>query len=211
MRLVFAGTPEPALPSLQRLIDSDRHEVIAVMTRPDAVAGRRGRPSPSPVAQLAAAHGIPVLKPARPNSGEFVAELSALSPDCCAVVAYGALWLTRPLYGETGYFRRVPPLLRLLFFFLQALWVSNLRVLAAVLAPSRIQRSGIIRVPLAAQSDLEIMLVANLISLTPGTLSVDLSEDRRLLYVHVLFLDDPETARQELKNGLERRVLEVLR
>ncbi|MDN4520307.1 methionyl-tRNA formyltransferase [Mycolicibacterium austroafricanum] len=91
MRLVFAGTPEPALPSLQRLIDSDRHEVIAVVTRPDAAAGRRGRPSPSPVAQLAAAHGIPVLKPARPNSGEFVAELSALSPDCCAVVAYGAL------------------------------------------------------------------------------------------------------------------------
>ncbi|QZT64595.1 methionyl-tRNA formyltransferase [Mycolicibacterium austroafricanum] len=91
MRLVFAGTPEPALPSLQRLIDSDRHEVIAVMTRPDAAAGRRGRPSPSPVAQLAAAHGIPVLKPARPNSEEFVAELTALSPDCCAVVAYGAL------------------------------------------------------------------------------------------------------------------------
>lgn len=91
MRLVFAGTPEPALPSLQRLIDSARHEVIAVVTRPDAVAGRRGRPSPSPVAELAAGHAIPVLKPARPNTAEFVAELAALSPDCCAVVAYGAL------------------------------------------------------------------------------------------------------------------------
>lgn len=91
MRLVFAGTPEPALPSLQRLIDSSRHEVIAVVTRPDAAAGRRGRPAPSPVAVLAAEHGIPVLKPARPNSAEFVAELAALSPDCCAVVAYGAL------------------------------------------------------------------------------------------------------------------------
>ncbi|MBV5244063.1 MULTISPECIES: methionyl-tRNA formyltransferase [Mycolicibacterium] len=91
MRLVFAGTPEPALPSLQRLIDSARHDVIAVLTRPDAAAGRRGRPSPSPVAELAAAHGIPVLKPSRPNSEEFVAELAALAPDCCAVVAYGAL------------------------------------------------------------------------------------------------------------------------
>ncbi|MCV7060684.1 methionyl-tRNA formyltransferase, partial [Mycolicibacterium vaccae] len=79
MRLVFAGTPEPALPSLQRLIDSSRHEVIAVVTRPDAAAGRRGRPAPSPVAVLAAEHGIPVLKPARPNSAEFVAELAALS------------------------------------------------------------------------------------------------------------------------------------
>lgn len=91
MRLVFAGTPEPALPSLQRLIDSSRHDVVAVLTRPDAAAGRRGKPSPSPVAELAAEHGIPVLKPERPNSEEFVAELKALSPDCCAVVAYGAL------------------------------------------------------------------------------------------------------------------------
>lgn len=91
MRLVFAGTPEPALPSLQRLIESPRHEVIAVLTRPDAAAGRRGRPTPSPVAQRAADHDIPVLKPARPNSEEFVAELAELSPDCCAVVAYGAL------------------------------------------------------------------------------------------------------------------------
>ncbi|OAN28644.1 methionyl-tRNA formyltransferase [Mycolicibacterium iranicum] len=91
MRLVFAGTPEPALPSLQRLIDSSRHDVVAVLTRPDAAAGRRGKPSPSPVADLAAEHGIPVLKPERPNSGTFVAELAALSPDCCAVVAYGAL------------------------------------------------------------------------------------------------------------------------
>ncbi|MBX7451304.1 methionyl-tRNA formyltransferase [Mycolicibacterium sp. 3033] len=91
MRLVFAGTPEPALPSLRRLIESPRHDVVAVLTRPDAVAGRRGRAAPSPVAQVAAEHGIPILRPARPNSEEFVAELAELGPDCCAVVAYGAL------------------------------------------------------------------------------------------------------------------------
>jgi methionyl-tRNA formyltransferase len=91
MRIVFAGTPAPALPSLQRLIDSPRHDVVAVLTRPDAAAGRRGKPAPSPVAQLAARAGIPVLRPARPNSGEFAAELAALAPQCCAVVAYGAL------------------------------------------------------------------------------------------------------------------------
>ncbi|BBX16818.1 methionyl-tRNA formyltransferase [Mycolicibacterium duvalii] len=91
MRLVFAGTPEPALPSLRRLIDSPRHEVVAVLTRPDAPAGRRGRPAPSPVALMAAEHGIPVLRPARPNADEFVAELTELAPDCCPVVAYGAL------------------------------------------------------------------------------------------------------------------------
>lgn len=91
MRLVFAGTPEPALPALRRLIDSPRHEVVAVLTRPDAAAGRRGKPEPSPVAREALDRGIPVLRPSRPNSDEFIAELSQLTPDCCAVVAYGAL------------------------------------------------------------------------------------------------------------------------
>ena len=91
MRIVFAGTPEPALPSLRRLVDSPRHDVIAVLTRPDAAAGRRGKPAPSPVARLALDAGIPVLRPDRPNSAEFIAELSELAPDCCAVVAYGAL------------------------------------------------------------------------------------------------------------------------
>ncbi|QEM46442.1 methionyl-tRNA formyltransferase [Mycolicibacterium grossiae] len=91
MRIVFAGTPEPALPSLRRLIDSPRHDVVAVLTRPDAASGRRGRPAPSPVAALALEAGIPVLRPERPNSAEFVAELGELAPECCAVVAYGAL------------------------------------------------------------------------------------------------------------------------
>ncbi len=91
VRLVFAGTPDPALPALRRLIDSSRHEVIAVLTRPDAAAGRRGKPEPSPVAREALDRGIPALRPSRPNSPEFVAELSELAPDCCPVVAYGAL------------------------------------------------------------------------------------------------------------------------
>lgn len=103
MRIVFAGTPGPALPSLQRLIDSPRHDVVAVLTRPDAAAGRRGKPAPSPVAQLALAAGIPVLRPARPNSEEFRAELAAIAPECCAVVAYGALLspelLAVPVHG----------------------------------------------------------------------------------------------------------------
>lgn len=103
MRIVFAGTPDTALPSLQRLIDSPRHEVAAVLTRPDAASGRRGRPQPSPVAQLALDHDIPVLRPAKPNSPEFVAELADLAPECCPVVAYGALLreelLSVPVHG----------------------------------------------------------------------------------------------------------------
>ena len=68
-----------------------------MLTRPDAASGRRGRPSPSPVARLALEHDIPVLRPQRPNSGEFVAELSELTPECCAVVAYGAVLSERLL------------------------------------------------------------------------------------------------------------------
>jgi len=97
VRIVFAGTPEPALPSLRRLIESPRHDVIAVLTRPDAAKGRHGKPSPSPVARLALEHDIPVLRPSRPNSEEFIAELTELAPDACAVVAYGALLSERLL------------------------------------------------------------------------------------------------------------------
>ena len=97
MRIVFAGTPEPALPSLRRLIESPRHDVVAVLTRPDAAKGRHGKPSPSPVAQLALEHDIPVLRPSRPNSDEFIAELTELAPDACGVVAYGALLSERLL------------------------------------------------------------------------------------------------------------------
>lgn len=87
---MFAGTPAPALPALERLLAS-RHEVVAVLTRPDARAGRGRASASSPVAELARAHGLPVLTPARPNDPEFVAELAQYRADCCAVVAYGAL------------------------------------------------------------------------------------------------------------------------
>ncbi len=91
MRLAFAGTPAAAVPSLAALLDSPRHDVVAVLTRPDAPTGRGRKLAASPVAELAAEHGVPVLRPATPNTPEFVAELSGYEPDCCPVVAYGAL------------------------------------------------------------------------------------------------------------------------
>ena len=127
------------------------------------------------------------------------------------IVGYIALWLTKPLYGPTRYFERLPKVIGLIIFFAKELLVSNLRVLWDVITPTHISRPGIIGIPLDARTDTEIMLVANLISLTPGTLSLDLSEDRRVLYIHVMFLDDIEETRQQIKQGLERRVLEVMR
>jgi methionyl-tRNA formyltransferase len=91
VRLVFAGTPEPAVPSLRALLDSPRHEVVAVVTRPDAPAGRGRKLVRSPVGGLADEAGIPVLTPARPSDPAFLAQLAELAPDCCPVVAYGAL------------------------------------------------------------------------------------------------------------------------
>jgi methionyl-tRNA formyltransferase len=90
MRVVFAGTPEPALPALEAIADS-RHELVGVVTRPDAPAGRGRRLTPSPVAQRAEELGIPVLKPDHPRDPEFQDALRAIAPDCCPVVAYGAL------------------------------------------------------------------------------------------------------------------------
>jgi len=90
VRLVFAGTPAVALPSLRALLTS-RHTVEAVVTRPDAPAGRGRKTARSPVAELADELAIPALKPVRPNEAEFLAALRAIAPDCCPVVAYGAL------------------------------------------------------------------------------------------------------------------------
>ncbi|PRX46067.1 methionyl-tRNA formyltransferase [Prauserella shujinwangii] len=97
MRLVFAGTPEAALPSLRALIDSARHEVAAVVTRPDAPAGRGRRLVRSPVGALADEHGIEVLTPPRAGDPDFLARLAELAPDACPVVAYGALLPQRAL------------------------------------------------------------------------------------------------------------------
>ncbi|MFD8145573.1 methionyl-tRNA formyltransferase [Streptomyces sp. NPDC059708] len=91
MKLVFAGTPEVAVPALDALIASGRHEVAAVVTRPDAPAGRGRRLVASPVAERAEEAGIEVLKPVRPRDPEFQERLREIAPDCCPVVAYGAL------------------------------------------------------------------------------------------------------------------------
>ena len=126
-------------------------------------------------------------------------------------LGYLALWLTGPLYGRSRYFQRMPKTIRLAGFFLVELLLSTLRVFWDVVTPGHISRPGIVGGPLNAESDMEILLVANLISLTPGTLSIDLSEDRRTLYVHVMFLDDPDRFRKSITDGVERRVLEVMR
>ena len=101
MRVVFAGTPAVALPSLELLAESG-HDLLAVVTRPDAPRGRSGTPVPSPVGAWAAAHGIEALKPAKASDEGFLARLRELAPDACPIVAYGNL-LTQPVLDVPRY------------------------------------------------------------------------------------------------------------
>ncbi len=88
---------------------------------------------------------------------------------------------------------------------------SNFTVAFDILTPAHRMRPGIVAVPLDAKTDFEITLLANLITMTPGTLSLDLSDDRSTLYVHAMYITDPEEIRQSIKQDLERRVLAVFR
>lgn len=127
------------------------------------------------------------------------------------VLGYAALWIAQPAFGRSQYFGRVPLAIRFALFFLTQLMLANLRVAYDVVTPKYHMRPGIVAIPLDAQTDVEITLLASLITLTPGTLSLDVSEDRRVLYVHAMFVDDVESFRDSIKNGFERRLLELIR
>lgn len=127
------------------------------------------------------------------------------------VAGYLSLLATRPLYGGGRYFGAVWRALALAGYFLLDLARSSVKVAWDVLTPRHLSRPGIVGVPLDARSDGEILMTANLISLTPGTLSLDVSADRRTLWVHAMFIDDPDALRRDLKDGMERRVLEAMR
>ena len=101
--------------------------------------------------------------------------------------------------------------IRFVFFFLWQLILANIYVAYDVMTPRHKSRSGVIFLPLDARTDLEIVMLANLISLTPGTLSLDVSADRELLYIHAMYIDDVDKFRKRIKDGLEKRLLEVLR
>ncbi len=127
-----------------------------------------------------------------------------------AVLGFFALWLSAPLTGvDRMYFIRSYRVVRLAAFFLWELLLSSVRVAWDVIRPFPQNRPAIVEMPLSVQSDLEILLVTNLISLTPGTLSVDVTPDRKTLLVHAMFADDPDALVAELKNGMERMVAEA--
>jgi multicomponent Na+:H+ antiporter subunit E len=129
--------------------------------------------------------------------------------------ALGALvlFLVRRILGGPNYLMKVRQALGLQLFLIWELILANLRVAHDVLTPRYYMRPGVIAIPLDARTDVEITLLANLITLTPGTLSLDVSTDRSTLYIHIMYIDDDDldAARRKIKDGFERRVLELLR
>ena len=124
---------------------------------------------------------------------------------------YISLLLLKPLMGDSAYYAKFPRTIGFILYYLKEMIVSSARVAWDVITPTHYSRPGILAIPLAAKTDLEITLVANLITLTPGTLSLDVSPDRGTLYIHAMFAEDPEAIRHDIKDNLERRLLELIR
>ncbi len=125
-------------------------------------------------------------------------------------LSYMTLWLAQQGLETSNYFRRVPRVIGFTFYFLGQLLIANLKVAYEVLTPGYNMRPAIVAIPLDTKTDGEITLLANLITLTPGTLSLDVSSDRRILFVHAMYVDDIDEFRRAIKAGFEQRVREIL-
>ena len=126
------------------------------------------------------------------------------------VISSAALWLIREQFGTSKYFKRTSLIVGLIFLFLKELFLSVLRVAWLVLKPGQSYRPSFISFPLTVREPHEITLLANLITLTPGTLSVDVSDDNKTLYIHCIDVDDVEELRKDIADGFERKILEAL-
>lgn len=119
------------------------------------------------------------------------------------------LFLLRDVVGTTAYSKKVWQVTYFALYFLWELIIANLHVAFEVITPKLYMRPAIVAVPLDLKSDFQITLLANLITLTPGTLSLDISDDKKTLYVHGMYVDDVDEFRRSIKQGFEKRVQEL--
>lgn len=127
------------------------------------------------------------------------------------VLGFLVLLLVGPVVGSGNYASRVLALGKLSAFFLAELVVSNVQMAYDVLRPGLRMRPGVIAIPIAAETDVEIVLLANLITLTPGSLSLDISDDHQTLYLHTMDMRKADKLVRKVKDGFERRILAVTR
>jgi multicomponent Na+:H+ antiporter subunit E len=126
-------------------------------------------------------------------------------------VGAGLIYLFRRMFFRPLYFRQTVIGLTLALVFFKELLKSNIAVLRIVFSPRIRVRSGVIALPTALTNDVALTMLANMITLTPGTLTLDISPDRRYLYVHTLNLDDPEEVKQEIQQAFEVYLRELSR
>lgn len=126
------------------------------------------------------------------------------------VLGFAVLWVAHRALPATPYFTRVRQLAGLVAFFLWDLVLGNLRVAREVMTPGWQARPAIVAVPLETCHELELLLLANIVSLTPGTLTLDVADDCGVLYVYAMYAGDPEAVRRSIKTSFERRILDVL-
>ena len=127
------------------------------------------------------------------------------------VLSFFILWIISREKKKSTYFTLVPKLIAFVFYFLFELIKANLHVAYEVSTPKLKMNPGIVMVPLDIQSDIGITLLANMISLTPGTLSLDVSNDKKVLFVHAMYINDREEFIHGIKNGFEKRLLEIFK
>jgi len=128
------------------------------------------------------------------------------------VLSFIILWIISSNENSgRKYFKIVPKVISFALFFLWEMIKANIQVAYEVITPPHNMKPGIVSLPLDAKTDLEITLLANLITLTPGTLSLDVSSDRSVLYIHSMYVLDRDEFIEDIKNGFEKRLLEILR
>lgn len=127
------------------------------------------------------------------------------------MIGFGILWIMNRNDSDRRYFNKVPRIISFIFYFLYEMIKANVQVAYDVMTPKYFMRPGIVKYPLNAKTEMEINLLSTMISLTPGTLILDISEDKKTMYIHVMYLQDPEKFVRDTKSGLERRLLEAIR
>lgn len=126
------------------------------------------------------------------------------------LLGFFILWVMNKNEDDHRYFYRVPKIIGFVFYFLKEMIVANIQVAYDVITPKYFFKPGIVRFPLTATSDFEINLISMFISLTPGTILLDVSDDKKIIFIHVMYLDSREKFIARMKYS-ERRILEIVR
>lgn len=127
------------------------------------------------------------------------------------IIGFVIIFISKNVTSTTSYLQKIPKIIGFILYFFYELIVANIKVTIDILTPRHRMTPAIIAVPLTIDKNFEITLLANLITLTPGTLSLDLSSDRKILYIHSMYVDDPDKFRDEIKNGFEKKIMEITR